>query len=210
MFDEEVKKQLTDILSKMQDDVQIAFFSQEFECGSCKDTGLFVEEFSKLNSKISVKKYDFVKDKSKADEYGVEMIPAIVIVDNNGSDTGIKFYGAPGGYEINSFVSSILETSGEKESLGDLEQKIKSIDKDVHIKVFISLSCPYCPAAVTAAHRLALENSHIKADMIDTGVFPHTAVKYNVSGVPKIVINEKTEMVGAQAIRSIVEAIQEL
>lgn len=211
MFNEDVKKQLTDILSKMKNSVKVIYFSQNIECDSCKETGDFVSEFSKLNDKIKVERYDFEKDKSLADKYGIEVIPAILVADSNGKDSGMKFYGLPGGYEINSFVMSLLEASGEKEAISeDLLNRIKQIEKDIHIKVFVSLSCPYCPGAVTAAHRIALENANIKADMIDTGIFPHLAVKYNVSGVPKIVINDKTEMIGAQPLESIVEAIEKL
>jgi hypothetical protein len=37
----------------------------------------------------------------------------------------------------------------------------------------------------------------IKADVIETSEFPDLAQKYNVIGVPKIVINETVEFVGA-------------
>lgn len=63
---------------------------------------------------------------------------------------------------------------------------------------------------MSTAHRLALENSHIRADMIDTGMFPPLAVKYNVSSVPKIVINEKHELLGAQPIEKFIEVMEKL
>ena len=47
------------------------------------------------------------------------------------------------------------------------------------------------------AHKLAIECELIKADVIDTGEFPDLAMKYNVVGVPKIIINDKVEFVGA-------------
>jgi hypothetical protein len=37
----------------------------------------------------------------------------------------------------------------------------------------------------------------IKADVIDASEFPALAQKYTVIGVPKIIINEKVEFVGA-------------
>ena len=46
------------------------------------------------------------------------------------------------------------------------------------------------------AYKFALENDLIKSDVVDAGEFPHLAVKYAIMGVPKTVINEKTEFVG--------------
>jgi protein-disulfide isomerase len=47
------------------------------------------------------------------------------------------------------------------------------------------------------AHKFAVENDLIKADVIDANEFPQLAIKYGVMGVPKIVVNEKIEFVGA-------------
>jgi len=63
---------------------------------------------------------------------------------------------------------------------------------------------------VSTAHRLALESPHVRADMVDTGTFPQLAVKYDVSSVPKIVINEKHELLGAQPIEEFLKVIEKL
>jgi len=211
MLDEKVRKQLQDILKNMKDPVNIAFFTQEFECQACRDTRLFLDEFSPLSDKIKLSKYDFVKDKPTADSLGVDKIPAIVINDKENKDKGIKFYGLPGGYEINSFIISLLEVSGNIEPLtDDITSRIKAITKDVHIQVFVTLTCPYCPAAVATVHRLAIENKKIKADMIDAGIFPLLTQKYQVSGVPRIIINENHNMVGAQPIEKLLDVMEKL
>jgi len=44
---------------------------------------------------------------------------------------------------------------------------------------------------------MAVESKHITADVIEATEFPDLSRKYAVRGVPKIVINEKTEFVGA-------------
>jgi predicted DsbA family dithiol-disulfide isomerase len=44
-----------------------------------------------------------------------------------------------------------------------------------------------------------MENSNIKADMIEINEFPQLAIKYGVMGVPKTVINENIEMLGMQS-----------
>ncbi len=208
LFDDNVKKQLSEYLSNMVDKVSLVYFTQEFECNLCKDTRLFVEEISALTDKLDATVYDFQKDNAKAKEYGVEKIPAIVVLDKDKKDTGIRFYGLPGGYEINSFMASVLETSGKKEEIPeDIASRIAGINKDVHIQVFVTLQCPYCPAAVAAAHRLALDNPKVKGDMVDSAVFPQIANRYNVTSVPKIIINDKHELEGAQPLTAILDVI---
>ena len=139
------------------------------------------------------------------------MIPAIVVLDRNNKDNGIKFYGVPGGYEINSFLGSLLESSNKKEELpADIAKRIAEIDKDIHIQVFVTLSCPYCPGAVSTAHRLALESDRVRADMVESSTFQHLAIKYNISSVPKIIINETHEIVGAQPISEFLNIIEKI
>jgi predicted DsbA family dithiol-disulfide isomerase len=44
---------------------------------------------------------------------------------------------------------------------------------------------------------MAVESSHVTGDVIEAMEFPDLAQRYCVRGVPKIVINETTEFVGA-------------
>ena len=44
---------------------------------------------------------------------------------------------------------------------------------------------------------MAVESEHVTADVIEATEFPDLARRYAVRGVPKIVINETTEFVGA-------------
>ena len=211
LFDAKVQEQLKNILKNMKNEVKIIYFTQEIECPLCRETRNFVEEIASLNDKLSVKVYDLVKDKDKARLYGADKIPGIVLLDKDGKDHGIKFYGLPGGYEINSFLGTLLEVSGHEEALpADILKRIKAVNKDVHIQVFVSLGCPHCPGAVTAAHRLALENPNIKADMVDTNNFVPLAQKYNITGVPKIVFNDKFELVGAHPLNTFLDVIEKL
>ncbi len=44
---------------------------------------------------------------------------------------------------------------------------------------------------------MAVESEHVTADVIEAMEFPDLSQHYGVRGVPKIVINETTEFVGA-------------
>ena len=47
------------------------------------------------------------------------------------------------------------------------------------------------------AHKLAMESDHIRADAVEAMEFPQLAIKYNVRGVPRFVINETIQIEGA-------------
>ncbi len=45
---------------------------------------------------------------------------------------------------------------------------------------------------------MAIESPKVRTDIVEASEFPALATQYNVYAVPKIVINETTEFVGAQ------------
>ena len=192
------KKELlrNELNEKMENPVKIVMFTQELECRFCSDTRQLIQEFATLNDKITVEIYDFVTDAEKVKEYGVDKIPALAIIGKK--DYGVRIYGIPYGYELQTLIEAIITVSKGKT---DLSEQTKTILADVkapvHIQVFVTLTCPHCPVAATVAHKLAVESDMVRADVIDTSEFPTLAQKYSVIGVPKIVINEKVEFVGA-------------
>ncbi len=44
---------------------------------------------------------------------------------------------------------------------------------------------------------MAIENEHIIADTVEASEFPELSQRFRVMSVPKIVVNDKTEFVGA-------------
>jgi len=181
---------------KLVNDVRLVVFSQEVPCLFCKETELVANELAEISPKIKVERYDFVKDMMKAKQFRIDKIPAIAVIGKK--DYGVRFYGIPSGYEFNSLVGAILDVSRAESGLSQKTKDVlKLIDNSVHIQVFVTPTCPLCPAAVRLAHRLAIESDMIWADMVESTEFVPLAQKYAVTGVPKIVINEKFEFNGA-------------
>ena len=185
-----------DFKEKLNHPVKILMFTQEIECRFCSDTRELVQELATLNDKITVEVYDFVADAEKAKEYGVEKIPALVILGEK--DYGVRIYGIPYGYELQTLIQAVINVSKGKTDLADKTKSILAeVKVPVHIQVFVSLTCNHCPVAAVVAHKLAIESDLVRADVIDSSEFTPLAQKYAVMGVPKIIINEKIEFVGA-------------
>jgi glutaredoxin-like protein len=165
------------------------------ECRYCNETRKLAQEIASVSEKIVTQVYDFVKDQDKAKEYGITRIPAIAVVGKQ--DYGVRYYGIPYGYELQTLIEAIVNVSRGTTDLSEKTRTIlKEVKKPVDIKVFVSLTCPHCPGAAAIAHKFAIENNLIKADVFETSEFPDLALKYNVIGVPKIVINDKVDFVG--------------
>jgi len=47
------------------------------------------------------------------------------------------------------------------------------------------------------AHQMAVESDHVTGDVIEATEFPDLARRYAVRGVPKTVVNDSVEFVGA-------------
>jgi glutaredoxin-like protein len=181
---------------KLENPVRLIVFSQQIECRFCSETRQLAQELAALNIKIAVEVYDFVSNADKVAEFGIERIPALAVVGQK--DYGIRFYGFPYGFEFQTLIESIVNVSRGRTDLSDqTKQKLMEVKAPAHIKIFVTLTCPHCSAVAIPAEKFAIENGMIKVDIIDAGEFPDLALKYTIVGVPKTVINEKVDFIGA-------------
>jgi len=185
-----------ELAENLTNPVRIIMFTQELECKFCVETKQLMIELAALNDKINVEVHDFVADAELAKNYGVDRIPALVIIGER--DYGIRFYGLPYGYEFQTLLEDLKTVSSRTtDLLEETKAKLHEIKTPVTIRVFTTLTCPHCPAAAITAHKFAMENPLIRAEVIDAGEFPELAIKYMVMATPKTVVNDKVEFVGA-------------
>ena len=60
-----------------------------------------------------------------------------------------------------------------------------------------------------AAHAFAVANPNVRAEVIEASEFPEMSRRYQVMGVPKTVINDQAEFVGAVPDEIFVNAVLE-
>ena len=196
LLTERDRETLTTRFDQLAKPVRMVMFTQEFECLSCRNTRELLKETASLSDKINLAVYDLVKDQQKAETYGVQLVPAVIV--EGEKDHGIRFFGAPAGYEFSSLVEDILAVGTGTIPLSQASrEKLASLTQPLHIQVFVTPSCPYCPRAVHTAHMVAIASDNITADMVMAPEFPHLANRYDVMAVPKVIINEKISFEGA-------------
>ncbi len=195
MLQDKDKPKVAERLAEMTDPVKVVLFTQEFECQFCKETHDLLKDLAALNDKIQIEVYDLVKDAAKAAEYNIEKIPAIALIGKR--DYGIRYYGIPAGYEFASLLEDLVMVSTGESGLSDASKKrLHALSEPVHIQVFVTPTCPYCPGAVRLAHKFAMETDLVTADMVEATEFPELSMRYDVMGVPKTVANERSAAEG--------------
>lgn len=196
LLSDDDRKYLEGEFGKLDKPVKLIFFSSEEGCASCSDTLQLLEETASLSDKIEVETYDLEKNADIAADYNINRSPTVVVQADQ--DTGIRFYGIPSGYEYSTLIEDIIDLGTGTISLApETKDALAHLAEPVHIQVFVTPSCPYCPKAVRMAHLMAMESEHVTADMVMANEFPQLSSKYSVMAVPKIIINEDTSFEGA-------------
>jgi glutaredoxin-like protein len=137
MLKDKDKKELSKLFGELSGQVKLVMFTQEMECEYCQLTREMVEEIAALSDKISAEVHDFVQDASRAKEFGVDKIPAIVVMGDK--DYGIRFYGIPAGYEFSTFIETILDVSRGEHGLPlNVIDELAKVDKPVHMQVMVT------------------------------------------------------------------------
>ncbi len=109
------------------------------ECPYCEDTRQLLEAVAELDDRITLEVHDVDLEPELAERHGVDMVPAILFARADGSDTGMRFYGIPAGYEFGTLIDDIVDVSRGVAGLSpETEAYLRSLDTDVHLQVFVT------------------------------------------------------------------------
>jgi alkyl hydroperoxide reductase subunit AhpF len=132
---------LRDAFNEMTAPVRLLFFTQTLGCETCLQTRQIIDELPPLSDRITVEEVNFVLEKDKAQQYGIDRVPAIAIVGQDASgqpkDSRIRFLGTPAGYEFMSLVQAVLLVGGRQSDITEENrQRLAAVDKPVTMQVF--------------------------------------------------------------------------
>jgi glutaredoxin-like protein len=209
LISDEVAAELKLEFQKLERPVRLLSFSQALADHESEQVKQLVEELSGLDARIRASSYNFVLDPDKRHELGIARTPAIAVMGET-RDYGIRMYGLPQGYEFGLLVDAILDVSSGQSGLGEeTKAALHALDKPVHIQVFSTPTCPYCPRAARLAFQFAIESDKVTADGIEVTGYPDLARKYQVSSVPKTVVSESLAFVGAAPEATLLKHVQD-
>ena len=172
----------------------------ESNCQYCDQVKQLSAELAEIsNGRVRAEHYVLEEAMGLAERLRVKRAPAMVVTDAKG-ELALKFYGVPSGHEFGALLEDLADAAGgDGPGLGpETVQFLQRLEEPVHLQVFVTPSCPYCPRAVRMAHQFSRANPKmIDAEMIESMEFPELSEKYSVMAVPKVVINEDVGFEGA-------------
>ena len=184
---------LKDLFGKeLEKKVKVLFFKTDDKarCQYCEITEQVLEELTSVDSKLELEIHNFDAEKDVVEKYKVEMVPATILLSEDGKDHGIRFYGVPSGHEFGTLIQDIITVSKGKPQLSEESiQKLQAFEEPIRISVFVTPTCPYCPRAVLMAHNMAIASDRIVGEMIEANEYWELSEKFGVSSVPHIVVN---------------------
>jgi glutaredoxin-like protein len=199
-------------LAVIEEPVRLLFFTQTFGApDSVRVAKQVLDEIVSLCEHLTLEEVNFVLEQDRARQYGVEQIPTIVLLRGD-QDTRIRFLGAPAGYEFMSLIEAVILAGTNDSGLTPDSRALVAdhVTTPLTIQVFVTPTCPHCPRAVTLAHRLAVESPLITASCVEATEFMDLSRRFRVTGVPKTIVNESIEFLGAlpedQFVRTVVGA----
>ena len=196
LFDDAMLAQLNTVFARMANPLVLKLYLDSRPVSN--ELKGYMEELAKLTDKLTVQ--------ITAEGGGA---PCVQVCRADGTPTGLAFHGVPGGHEFTSFVLGLYNAAGPGQPLdADVKAAIHGLGKK-DMKVLVSLSCTMCPELVTAAQRIAAENSNVTAEVFDISHFPELREKYNVMSVPCLVINDGEKIsFGKKNIRQLLEILR--
>ncbi|MEM3342237.1 MAG: FAD-dependent oxidoreductase [Thermoplasmata archaeon] len=160
-----------------------------------KLTYMFVKELADIEPRIKYSVYELNSEAAK--KYKVSRVPTILIEPEKYK---IRFTGAPAGQESKTLIEAIIMVStGDAKLPPEVIRQLEGIKEKRDVQVFVSLSCPYCPAQVMHAVRAAVAVPKLfSAEMVECAENPDLCEMYGVGGVPHTVMNGVTVSTGLQ------------
>lgn len=179
----------------MRDDVTLILFVDDTAVS--KELTDFANTLAGITPKIKldIQNVDGGRNQ-KFKDMRLEHWPVMILT--KGDFSRIRYYGVPLGYELAAIADGLVDLSNSKTPLSPrAKAALATVRRKANIKVFVSVTCPYCPAVVRHAYRAAIESEKVTAEIIDTQVFPDLAMRHSVMGTPKIVLNDNLDLTGA-------------
>lgn len=202
----ELKEQLRQLFQRLKRDLTIVTVVDSSNQKSVQLEG-FLREIEPLSNHIKLRVLSKGEDPELENQLGIDRYPTMAFLDENGKFSGVKFSGVPGGHEINSFVLAIIHLGNEDKLTPEQLKAVRQLPENTHLRIGVTLACPYCPDVVAAAQSIAIASSgRVTAEMIDVALFADIREKYRIMSVPALIVNDSEQPVfGAQSFEQVLE-----
>ena len=173
------------------------------------EMGGFLGELEGMTDRLVCVRELISPEEKASREANGELFPSLRLYREDKSGGNLLFHGVPGGHEFNSFVIALYNMVGPGQPIDEsIKERILSLDKEINIKVMVSLSCTMCPEVVMAVQRAAAISDRITGEMVDLRHYPSLKQKYKIMSVPCMIINDEQLFFGKKNLEEIVSILE--
>lgn len=187
--------QIKATISALNRPVRLVTFTRDAGCEGCPETVALAREIKALSPKIALENYDLTMDRDKAGEYGIALVPSIVV--EGGDGRFVVFSGMVEYVFLSVMVDTISAISSGKVWFPDrIRDTVRLLERDVHLRVFVDADCPLCKPVAETAIGLAFESELVFTNIIIASDFPDLIKRYSIKLLPKTIFGENIHMDG--------------
>ncbi len=197
VLDPQTKLDLQGLFQHFQHDVEILLFAAAagedvFSAAARK----VLRAMAELSPRVRLSEH--APDSRQARKLGVSATPTIIMSPER---CHFRYLGAPVGEEGRTLIEALILLGFGDSSLSQPSRKLlKTLDGPRQVKVFVSLTCPYCPQQAINALKAALERPDlVKVEIVDIQANPALAEQYGAHSTPQAFVGDKLIALGAQA-----------
>jgi NADH-dependent peroxiredoxin subunit F len=191
MLDSNMQAQLKAYLEKLQHPIRlIASLDDSIKAAELRE---LLVQIAALSSMVTF------------DDSGTNPRKPSFVIARDGQTTGVRFAAIPLGHEFTSLVLALLWTGGHPPKVSnEVLAQIKSLDSDLNLEVYMSLSCHNCPDVVQAAALMAIYNPRVTTTVIDGALYQAEVDRRQVMAVPMVYLNDAVFGSGRMTLEEIV------
>lgn len=192
----EVKAQLTKIFEKLPYEVPVYLFVSKDKTEPFSQAARqILQTVQKISNKIKFSEYTV--GHKLARQWNVQRAPTIVF---DPKRSKVRWLGAPLGEEGKILIEALVMLGSRQSHLSEQSQKVlERITSPRNVKVFVSLTCPYCPQQASNLLKAAITKPElISLEIIDTQANPDLADEYKAFSTPMTFADKTLIGKGAQ------------
>ncbi len=203
----EDKAQIEKKFEALKEPVTILFHKPEGKVEHFDDFTSAMEEMCEISDLLKFQ--GMVEMETDEDMiHDVDMFPAIVLLDKDGNDHGIRFYGIPTNNIFNAFIEAIILFSNLAHGFeGEPLERINKLEEN-DLMVLVTPSVPGLDGYLEMLIKISYISKNVKCAVVDLIQFPPLAEEYYVLDMPKTVSNTDLKFTGVYDLEETIEILE--
>jgi alkyl hydroperoxide reductase subunit AhpF len=140
LLSDQQRAQIAERLADLVHPIALVLYVQSLDCETCDDTKRLLEDVASISPLIRFEEKNLVLDREAAEAHRVTRAPSVVLLgdqDGVAVDYGIRFEGAPVGYEFAALLDAMITVSRREPDLSEETlAQLAALPAPVHFQVF--------------------------------------------------------------------------